>query len=45
MRASPIWAFKLTAADTMPECFKSMCPNTRVLVDCTELFAEMPSSC
>ena len=44
MRALPIWASKKTVQDTMPQCFKDMYPNTRVIIDCTEIFTEMPSS-
>ena len=28
----------------MPACFKEHYPNTRVILDCTELFIQMPSS-
>ena len=28
----------------MPECFKDTYPNTRVIIDCTELFCQKPSS-
>ena len=43
-RALPIWAPRQTVDETMPECFKESYPNTRVIVDCTELFIEQPSS-
>ena len=29
----------------MPGCFKLTYPKTRVIIDCTEIFIEMPSSC
>ena len=29
---------------TMPDCFKENYPSTRVIMDCTELFLEQPSS-
>lgn len=29
----------------MPPCFKQAYPKTRVIIDCTEIFIEMPSSC
>ena len=28
----------------MPECFKETYPNTKVIIDCTELFCQKPSS-
>ena len=28
----------------MPDCFKQTFPNTRVIIDCTELFCQRPSS-
>ena len=28
----------------MPECFRDTYPNTRVIIDCTELFCQKPSS-
>ena len=28
----------------MPKCFKDMYPTTRVIIDCTEIFTEMPTS-
>ena len=28
----------------MPACFKANYPATRIIIDCTELFIEMPSS-
>ena len=30
--------------ETMPECFKETYPNTRVIIDFTELFCQKPSS-
>ena len=29
----------------MPYCFKSKYPPTRIILDCTELFIDMPTSC
>ena len=43
-RMLPIWANKKTVADTMPKCFKKEYPTTRVILDCTEIFIEMPTS-
>ena len=39
-----IWASKETVVKTMPYCFKSKYPTTRIILDCTELFIEMPTS-
>ena len=44
LRALPIWASKETVIETMPKCFKDMYPTTRVFIDCTENFMEMPTS-
>ena len=43
-RTLPIWASKETVKNTMPKCFKDMYPTTRVIIDCTEIFTEMPTS-
>ena len=43
-RALPIWSSKRTVIDSMPKCFKEQYPNTRVIIDCTEIFTEMPTS-
>ena len=40
----PIWPTKDVVIETMPECFKATYPNTRVIIDCTELFCQKPSS-
>ena len=40
----PIWPTKETIVKTMPNCFKETYPNTRVVIDCTELFCQKPSS-
>ena len=39
-----IWATRDVVQDMMPDCFKQLFPNARVIVDCTELFIEMPSA-
>ena len=44
LRALPIWATKQTVIETMPKCFKDLYPKTRVIIDCTEIFTEMPTS-
>ena len=33
-----------TVIETMPECFKDTYPNARVMIDCTELLCQKPSS-
>ena len=44
LRSLPIWASRKTINDTMPDAFKEMYPSTRVILDATEIFIEMPSS-
>ena len=44
LRAIPIWASQEYIQKTMPEAFKNTYPNTRVIIDCTELFIERPTS-
>ena len=44
LKQLPIWASKQTVKDTMPACFKAHYPQTRVVIDCTEIFIQMPSS-
>ena len=39
-----IWPSKSVVIATMPDDFKDKFPNTRVIIDCTEVFCEMPSS-
>ena len=39
-----IWPSKTVVIATMPDDFKDKFPNTRVIIDCTEVFCEMPSS-
>ena len=43
-RAFPIWPSKETVLETMPPCFLDTYPSTRVIIDATEIFMEMPSS-
>ena len=43
-RALPVWAPRQKIDETMPKCFMESHPSTRVIVDCTELFIEQPSS-
>ena len=40
----PIWLPKSTIMELMPECFKQLYPNTRVIIDCTEIRTQQPSS-
>ena len=39
-----IWPTKEVVMNTMPESFKESYPNTRIIIDCTEIRVEMPSS-
>ena len=39
-----IWPSRKLVDETMPQDFKAKYPNTRVIIDCTELRCEMPSS-
>ena len=39
-----IWPSSFQIKATLPLCFKKLFPNTRVVIDCTEVFMETPSS-
>ena len=39
-----IWPSRELVNETMPEDFKAKYPTTRVIIDCTEVRCEMPSS-
>ena len=39
-----IWPSHEAVTKTMPEVFKDKYPSTRVIIDCTEIKCEMPSS-
>ena len=43
-RMLPIWASKKYVERTIPKQFKEAYPTTRLILDCTELFIEMPTS-
>ena len=45
LRALPIWPSRQFVDANMPACFKISYPQTRVIIDCTELFIERPSLC
>ena len=45
LHALPIWPSRKFIDDNMPSCFKLNYPKTRVIIDCTEIYIEMPSSC
>ncbi len=45
LRVLPIWPTCAFVDENMPQCFKSTFPRTRVIIDCTEIFLETPSSC
>ncbi|XP_065672094.1 uncharacterized protein LOC136089922 [Hydra vulgaris] len=40
----PIWPSREQIDLTMPECFKRSYPKPRCIIDCTELFCQIPSS-
>lgn len=40
----PIWPTTAQIKDSMPECFKKIYPKTRVIVNCTEIKVQRPSS-
>ena len=39
-----IWPSRSVVDDSMPEDFQSKYPNTRAIIDCTEIKCQMPSS-
>ncbi|XP_064470765.1 uncharacterized protein LOC135385399 [Ornithodoros turicata] len=43
LEQTPIWPFRETVNDFMPEVFKESYPTTTVILDCTERFIETPS--
>ena len=44
LRAINIWPSRALIDRTMPKSFKEHHPQTRVIIDCTEIFTEMPSA-
>ena len=44
LRPLPIWNQRKTIDEFMPKAFKELYPSTRCIVDCTEIFIEMPTS-
>ena len=40
----PLWLYRKVVDDCMPECFKTLYPRTRVVIDCTEIRTQQPSS-
>jgi len=40
----PLWLSRDVIDENMPECFKTLYPNTRVIIDCTEMKTQTPSS-
>ena len=45
LHALPIWPSRQFVDANMPACFKISYPQILVIIDCTELFIERPSSC
>ncbi|XP_028412848.1 uncharacterized protein LOC114535739 [Dendronephthya gigantea] len=43
LRSIPIWPSQSYVRETMPQSFKETYPDTRVIIDCTELFIDRPS--
>ena len=39
-----IWPSQKLVRENLPECFKEKYANTRVVIDCTEIFIQRPSS-
>jgi hypothetical protein len=44
LRSIPIWPSRECVNSTMPKSFKEHYPQTRIIIDCTEIFIEMPSA-
>ena len=44
LRALPIWSQRKTVNEFIPKAFKEFCPSTRCIIDCSEIFIEMPTS-
>jgi hypothetical protein len=44
LSAIPIWPTREQVDATMPQSFKDSYPKTRVIIDCTELYCEAPTS-
>lgn len=42
--SQPIWASRQQINEFMPDMFKKLYPSTRVIIDCTELYVQTPSS-
>ncbi|XP_078029682.1 uncharacterized protein LOC144466498 [Epinephelus lanceolatus] len=42
--SQPTWMTREQVQATMPDKFRQYCPNVRVIIDCTELRCETPSS-
>lgn len=40
----PIWPSKDQVISSMPACFKDTYPSTRCIIDCTEIFVQVPTS-
>lgn len=43
-RETPIWPSQALVQSYMPDIFKAKYPRTRVIIDCTEIFIQRPSS-
>lgn len=43
-REVTIWPSQKLVRDNLPDCFKEKYANTRIIIDCTEIFIQRPSS-
>lgn len=44
LKQLPIWPSAKFVKENMPACFRDHYPTTRVILDCTEIFIQIPSS-
>ena len=43
LRALPIWSHRKSIDQFIPKAFKELYPSTRCIVDCAEIFIEIPA--
>ena len=43
LKELPLWPCRDMVQANMPQSFKKLYPSTRVIIDCTEIFVDMPS--
>ena len=44
LEIQPIWPSREDVKCYMPECFRTLYPTTKVIIDCTEIYVQTPSS-